>query len=153
MGREQQRYEMSDAVWEMLKQHLPRVRGGEAEIRRFVNGVFWVLRTGRPWRELPPCYGRWSAVYKRFREWREKGVWEKFLAILVDHPDFNWLIVEVDCGKLNLHPGEERGGSRGKRGTGEKRGQRLSLPWVKMVCRSDYLFQRMPELIAERLVM
>ena len=28
--------------------------------RRFINAVFWILRTGAPWRDLPPDYGDWK---------------------------------------------------------------------------------------------
>ena len=151
MVKEQQPYEISDAVWEALKPQLPRSRGEEAEVRRFVNGVFWMLRTGRPWRDLPPCYGKWGAVYKRFREWREKGVWERVLAILVDHPDFSWLIVEVGCRKIRSRPANGRKGGQKRSWDQKGNGRRLSLPWVKMVCRSEYLSQRVPELIEEQL--
>ena len=55
------RHDMSDAVWERLRPHLP---GGEGEQerpahdnRRFIDAVCWILRTGSPWRDLPPDYG------------------------------------------------------------------------------------------------
>ena len=42
----------------LLEPHLPGQEGqwgGVAEDnRRFLNGVFWILRTGAPWRDLPP---------------------------------------------------------------------------------------------------
>lgn len=45
--------------------------GGNAEDnRRFINAVFLVLRTGAPWRDLPPDYGKWGTVHQRFRRWR-----------------------------------------------------------------------------------
>ena len=62
MANEQQRHDMSDKVWNLLKPHLPGQRGQWGGIakdnRRFLNGVFWILRTGAPWRDLPPCYGK-----------------------------------------------------------------------------------------------
>lgn len=61
MKNEQQRHDISDAVWSLLEPHLPGQRGQWGGIaqdnRRFINGVFWVLRTGAPWRDLPPFYG------------------------------------------------------------------------------------------------
>ncbi len=54
------RHDISDEVWALLEPHLPGQRGqwgGIAEDnRRFINAVFWVLRTGAPWRDLPPDY-------------------------------------------------------------------------------------------------
>ena len=52
MKNEQQRHDISDAVWSLLEPHLPGQRGqwgGTAQDnRRFINGVFWILRTGAP---------------------------------------------------------------------------------------------------------
>ena len=56
------RHDMTDTVWERLRPHLP---GGEGkrgrpahDNRRFIDAVCWILRTGAPWRDLPPDYGR-----------------------------------------------------------------------------------------------
>ena len=84
MKNEQQRHDISDAVWSLLEPHLPGQRGQCGGIaqdnRRFINGVFWILRTGAPWRDLPPFYGKWGTVYQRFRRWCDKGIWETLLA-------------------------------------------------------------------------
>jgi transposase len=44
--------------------------------RRFVEGVIWILRTGAPWRDLPAFFGKWNTVFKRFRRWSIRGVWQ-----------------------------------------------------------------------------
>ena len=58
------RHDISDEVWALLEPHLPGQRGQWGGIaqdnRRFINAVFWVLRTGAPWRDLPPDYGKWG---------------------------------------------------------------------------------------------
>ena len=58
------RHDMIDVVWERLRPHLP---GGEGkrgrpahDNRRFIDAVCWILRTGAPWRDLPPDYGDWE---------------------------------------------------------------------------------------------
>ena len=52
------RHDITDDVWEKFAPHLPGQPGqwgGIAEDnRRFINAVFWILRTGAPWRDLPP---------------------------------------------------------------------------------------------------
>jgi transposase len=55
--------------------------------RLFINAVFWFLRTGLPWRDLPPDYGDWKNTHRRFCRWRDKGVWEFLLGRLIDEPD------------------------------------------------------------------
>ncbi len=92
------RHDINDKVWELLEPHLPGQRGQWGGIaqdnRRFINAVFWVLRTGAPWRDLPPDYGKWGSVHQRFIRWRRKGVWEKLLEILIDEPDCEWLMID-----------------------------------------------------------
>jgi transposase len=39
--------------------------------RRVLNGIFWVLRTGAPWRDLPERYGPYTSAYNRFNRWRK----------------------------------------------------------------------------------
>jgi transposase len=42
--------------------------------RRVLNGIFWVLRTGAPWRVLPKKFGPSTTCYNRFVRWRKAGV-------------------------------------------------------------------------------
>ena len=155
MANEQQRHDMSDKVWNLLKPHLPGQRGQWGGIakdnRRFLNGVFWILRTGAPWRDLPPCYGKWGTVYQRFRRWRDKGTWEKLLEILVDEPDFEWLVIDASHCKVHPHAAGAKGGNQDMSRTKGGSIPKFTLPWMQMVCRSEYLLQRVPELIAKKL--
>ena len=47
--------------------------------RDVLNGIFWILRSGAPWRDLPERYGPWTTVYDRFRRWRNGGLFQKML--------------------------------------------------------------------------
>ena len=93
------RHDLSDHAWSLLEPHLPGQEGqwgGVAEDnRRFLNGVFWILRTGAPWRDLPPDYGSWNNTHRRFSRWRDKGIWEKLLELLIDDPDYEWLMIDA----------------------------------------------------------
>jgi transposase len=53
------RYELSDFEWAAIKPLLPNKSRGVRRVndRRVLNGIFWVLRSGPPWRDLPVCYG------------------------------------------------------------------------------------------------
>ena len=57
---------ISDNAWELIKPHTIRNKGtwgGNAcDTRLFINAVFWILRTGAPWRDLPPDYGNWTST-------------------------------------------------------------------------------------------
>jgi transposase len=50
--------------------------------RKVLEAIFWIHRTGAPWRDLPEEYGNWSTVYERFRCWREQGLFARILATL-----------------------------------------------------------------------
>ncbi|WFU06541.1 transposase (plasmid) [Rhizobium sp. CB3171] len=44
--------------------------------RSIINGILWRLRCGAPWRDVPPKYGSWNTIYRRFLRWSEAAVWE-----------------------------------------------------------------------------
>ncbi len=138
-----------------VETHLPGQRsqwGGIAkDNRRFLDGVFWILRTGAPWRDLPACYGKWGTVYQRFRRWREKGIWEKLLETLVDEPDFEWLIIDASHCKVHPHAAGAKGGNQDMSRTKGGSIQKFTLPWIHIACRSEYLLQKVQGLIALRL--
>ena len=89
------------------------VWGGVARDHRLlINAVFWILRTGAPWRDLPLDYGSWSNTHRRFIRWRDKGVWEKRLDLLIDEPDYEWLMIDVSHCKVHPHAAGAVGGNQ-----------------------------------------
>ena len=121
------RHNISDHVWELLEHHLPGRRGAWGGIardnRQFINAVFWILRTGAPWRDLPPDYGDWKNDHRRFCRWRDKGVWEKLLEILIDEPDYEWLMIDVSHVKIHAHAAGAKGGNQDMGRTKKRGGQ------------------------------
>jgi transposase len=77
------RHELTDQQWALLAPFFPsrpRKRGGQwRDDRTILNGVFWHLNTGAPWRELPRRYGPWQTVYDRFHKMRHSGLLERIL--------------------------------------------------------------------------
>jgi transposase len=53
------RYEMSEFEWQIIEPLLPNKPRGVARVddRRVLNGIFWILRSGSPWRDLHGRYG------------------------------------------------------------------------------------------------
>ena len=79
------RHDLTDAEWARLEPLLPaHPRQGRrwADHRTVINGVFFRVRTGLPWRDLPGVYGNWKTVYNRHRRWSGDGTWEEILAAL-----------------------------------------------------------------------
>ena len=146
------RHDISDAVWELLAPYTIGNKGtwgGNArDTRQFINAVFWILRTGAPWRDLPPDYGNWNTVQRRFCRWRDKGIWEKILEGIVDEPDLEWLM--IDASYIKVHP-HGTGAVGGNQDMGKTKGgsiPRYIWPWMRMVCRSESLLLRVPQRIA-----
>lgn len=73
------RHELRDEDWERVGGLLPRAHGAGRpwnDHRRTLNGIFWTLRTGAPWRDLPERYGSWKSVYGRFNRWSKDGTFD-----------------------------------------------------------------------------
>ncbi len=149
------RHDISDEIWSKLEHHLPGRKGcwgGVADDNRlFINAVFWILRTGAPWRDLPPDYGKWKNVHRRFCRWRDKGIWEGILEQLTNDPDYEWLMIDSTFIKAHQHSAGARGGSQEMSRTKGGSIQRYIWPWMRMVCRSELLLLKVPELIALKL--
>ena len=80
------RYELSDEQREWIRDLLPKNRKRRGWPRKdhrvILNGIFWVLCTGAPWRDLPERYGPWQTVYDRFRRWSKSGLFQTMLEAL-----------------------------------------------------------------------
>lgn len=146
------RHDISDHTWELLQEHLPGRRGVwggiAADNRLFINAVFWILRTGAPWRDLPPDYGSWKNTHRRFCRWRDKGIWEKLLEQLIDGPDYEWLM--IDASHVKVHP-DATGAVGGNQDMSLTKGGSTAnciWPWMRMVCRSELLLRKVPQRIA-----
>jgi transposase len=155
MSCAQHRHDISDHVWSLLESHLPGREGawgGKArDNRQFINGAFWILRTGAPWRDLPSACGGWKNTHRRFCRWRDKGVWEGLLECLVDEPDHEGLMIGASHIKVHPDASGARGGNQEMAVTKGGSTARYIWPWMRMACRSECLLQRVPQRIAQRL--
>ena len=63
------RYELSDFEWAAIKPLLPNKSRGVPRVndRRVLNGIFWVLCSGAPWRDLPVCLWPTHHLLQPFR--------------------------------------------------------------------------------------
>ncbi len=97
------RYDLTDFEWRVIEPLLPNKPRGVPRVddRRVLNGTFWVLRSGAPWRDLPERYGPRTTCYNRFVRWRRAGVWDRLMdAITATH---NSDIQMIDSTSVRAH--------------------------------------------------
>ena len=87
--RETNRYQtdMTDEEWGVIEPHLPMAnstgRPRAWPMREIINGIFYVMRSGCPWRLLPSDLPRWGTIYRWFAKFRDEGRFEKINHALV----------------------------------------------------------------------
>ncbi|MBB2749002.1 UNVERIFIED_ORG: transposase [Microbispora rosea subsp. rosea] len=105
------RFDLTDAQWAVLEPLLPApTRSGRPSLfskRQLIDGIRWRVRTGAPWRDVPACYGSWSAVYALFRRYQRDGIWQQIPTTLQALADA--------AGRITWNVSEHAAGAR-KRG-------------------------------------
>jgi putative transposase len=81
--------DVTAAQWALLSTLLPARKwrpGGPGrppyDLRRVINGILYLLKTGCQWRMLPRDFGKWSTIYAYFKRWRRAGVWTRLMEAL-----------------------------------------------------------------------
>ena len=119
------RHELTDAQWERIRDLLPGKATDPgrtaADNRTFVDAVLYVLKTGIPWSDLPPRFGKPNSLWKRHDRWCASGVWQRINAALgedeADGEEDARGEVQLDSTSVKAHPTA----STGRRLAGEKK--------------------------------
>jgi transposase len=114
------RHELSDKEWDQIKDLLPRNEGAGRrweDHRRILNGMFWVVRTGAPWRDIPERYGPWQTIFDRFNRWRKNGILDRMLERLQIRLDedgkLDWDLWCIDGSSIRASRAAAGAGKRG----------------------------------------
>jgi transposase len=98
---------LRDDQYERIALLLPGKAGDRgrtaADNRLFVEAVLWTARTGAPWRDLPPEFGRWNSVYVRFARWSRNGIWHDVFAALAVDADFEEVFIDSTIVRAHQH--------------------------------------------------
>ena len=98
---------MEDAEWAFFEPFLISVRGRggrrASDHRRILDAVFWIARTGSPWRDLPEEFGKWSSVYRQFRRWTLAGLWDMILEALNESGAMPEQVQMIDSTVIRAH--------------------------------------------------
>jgi len=99
------RYELTDYEWTVIRTMLPNKPRGvqRANDRRVLNGIFWVLRSGAPWRDLPDTFGPYTTCYNRFVRWRRAGVWGRIMEALAGANDTAVQMIDTSIVRVHQH--------------------------------------------------
>ena len=99
------RYELSDDEWATMRPMLPSKTRGVPRVddRRVLNGIFWVLRSGAPWRDLPSSFGPYTTCYNRFVRWRRAGVWSQIMDALAAAHEAAVQMIDTSIVRVHQH--------------------------------------------------
>ena len=109
---------MSDEEWDIFQPFvspdLPKKGRPPVDHRRVLDGIFWIARTGAPWRDLPDYFGKFGSVHKQFRRWTLAGVWDVILEAVNDSDEGQNSLQMIDSTIIRAHQ-HSAGAKRGHR--------------------------------------
>ena len=97
------RFDISTEQFERIKHLLPQAKStGRPPLDNYqtLNAIFWIMRSGAPWRDLPPDYGNWNSIYHKFRQWCKQDI---FINILRELNSDKSILIEIDSTYCKVH--------------------------------------------------
>ena len=96
---------MTDDEWAYFEPFLIHRGGGRPprNHRRVLDAVFWLMRTGAPWRDLPEGFGNWNSIFRQFRRWADSGVWDVILEGLAGSGVSDAALQMIDATIIRAH--------------------------------------------------
>lgn len=97
---------LSDAEWAFFEPFVIErgpLRGRPPrDHRRTLDAIFWIARTGAPWRDLPEELGNWNSAHRQYRRWTASGLWDLMLDALAEGGG-NDAIQMIDSTSIRAH--------------------------------------------------
>ena len=129
-----QREYIKNEAWVKIFYFLRNEKGiyikSEKQVKKFVEAIYWMARTGAQWRELPIKYGRWNSVFKRFNSWARKNIWRDLFEFCIQEPDLEY--VSIDTTIVRAHACAAGYGKQENEGLGRSNGGFTSKIHVKV---------------------
>jgi transposase len=99
------RYALTDSEWDTIQPILPNKSRGMPRVddRRVLNGIFWVLRSGAPWRDLPDQFGPYTTCYNRFNRWGKAGIWDGILNAVANASEAGVQMLDTTIVRVHQH--------------------------------------------------
>ena len=119
------RFDLSDEEWTILEPLMPGARRSRrVDDRRIMNGIFFALRTGIPWRDLPERYGPYTTAYNRFNRWSARGIWGRMFAALAAKSRDSLQMIDSTIVKAHRAAAGAKGGNAIRRSASAAAGAR-----------------------------
>ena len=110
------RFDLSDEEWTLLEPLMPQSRkSARIDDRKIMNAIFYVLRTGMPWRDLPERYGPYTTAYNRFNRWSGRGVWKRIFDTLASKSRDSLYLIDSTIVKAHRAASGAKGGRKIRR--------------------------------------
>ena len=108
------RYELSDFEWSIVEPLLPSKSRGVArsDDREEPNGIYWRLRTGSPWADIPERSGPTTTGYNRFVRWVRIGDWNRIFEAVSKAYDVDLQIIDSSSIRVHQHCANSKKGAR-----------------------------------------
>lgn len=98
---------LRDDQWAQI---LPLIPGGRAgkhwprtDNQRFINVLLWMARSGARWKDLPPDFGAFQTVKRRYYRWLERGLIDRLFDELGQDADLEWLMLDSTVIRAHQH--------------------------------------------------
>ncbi len=118
------RHRPRDATWSSLHAKLVAIPGiwkrDVERLRGFVEAVAYVLRTGVAWEDLQERFGKPNSLYRRYRRWSQRGIWDELFTTGVPEDALETVMVDATIAKAQRFASGARGG--GEEDLGRSRG-------------------------------
>lgn len=126
------RFDLDDKEWGLIEPLLPQGLRGARRVddRRVMNGIFYVLRTGCPWRDLPERYGPYTTCYNRYNRWTKRGIWKAIFDRLAARSKNSLHLIDSTIVRAHRSASGAKGGSWSNVLAAHAAvAQRNSMPW------------------------
>lgn len=114
------RLQLSNQQWQRICPLIPKGKDGgrpPTDRRIILDGIFWILRTGAPWRDLPKEFGAWQTVWRLFDQWNGDGTLDKILQTMQGEATINTELWCIDGTVIRAARCASGGGKKGTRGS------------------------------------
>jgi transposase len=100
------KYYIKEEKWQKIYLILKSQNGirvkNESKTRLFLESLYFILKTGSQWRELPYFYRKWQSVRKRYEAWCRKGFWNLILQEFSKSYDGESIMIDATI--IRAHP-------------------------------------------------